>query len=128
MDADITPRMVSPIVDSDDHVGSTFEAAISGLERLNIIGELMDALSLVTMGGRVHVMQKVLKILRAEVLLPSLPLTDAQFHFVKDALNVAERETARIAPLPSVFADRVRTVVDAVRAAWSTRIATSLVR
>jgi hypothetical protein len=128
MDADITPSMESDIVDSDELVGSTFEAAMSGLERLNIIGELMDALALVTMGGRVHVMQKVLKILRAEVLLPSLPLTDAQFNFVKEALKAAERETARIAPLPSVFADRVRTVVDAVRGAWSTRIATSLVR
>ena len=125
MDADITLRMESSNVDSDDDVGSTFEAAMSGLERLNIIGELMDALALVTMGGRVHVMQKVLKILRAEILLPNLPLTDAQFNLVKNALNVADRETARIAPLQSVFAERVRTVVDAVRGAWSKRIATS---
>jgi hypothetical protein len=77
------------------------------------------------MGGRVHVMQKVLKILRAEVLLPTLPLTDAQFNLSKGALKVAERETGRIAPLPSVFAEHVRTVVDAVRGAWSKRIATS---
>jgi hypothetical protein len=119
--------MESPIVGSDDHLGSTFEAAMSGLGRLNIIVELMDALSLVTMGGRVHVMQKVLKILRAEVLLPSLLLTNAQFNSVKDSLNVAERETARIAPLPSVFAEHVRTVVDAVRGAWTKRIATSVV-
>src|SRR5439155_12590066 len=103
MDADITPKMESPIVDSDDYVGSTFEAAMSGLERLNIVAELMDAVALVTMGGRVHVMQKVLKILRAEILLPRLPLTDAQFNLVKHALNVAERETARIAPPPSIF-------------------------
>jgi hypothetical protein len=125
MDADITLKVESPIVDSDDHLGSTFEAAMAGLARLNIIGELMDALALVTMGGRVHVMQKVLKILRAEILLPRLPLTDGQFKLVKDALNVADRETARIAPLPTVFADHVRTVVDAVRGAWSMRIATS---
>lgn len=125
MDTDITHRMESATVDSDDHVDSTFEAAVSGLERLNIIGELMDALALVTMGGRVHVMQKVLKILRAEVLLPTLPLTDAQFNLSKGALKVAERETGRIAPLPSVFAEHVRTVVDAVRGAWSKRIATS---
>jgi hypothetical protein len=125
MDTDITNRIESAIVDSDDHIDSTFEGAMSGLERLNIIGELMDALALVTMGGRVHVMQKVLKILRAEVLLPGLPLTDAQFNLVKDALNVAARETARIAPLPSIFAEHIRTVVDAVRGAWSNRITTS---
>jgi hypothetical protein len=125
MDTDITHKMEPAIVDSDDNVDSTFEAAMSGLERLNIIGELMDALALVTMGGQVHVMQKVLKILRAEVLLPSLPLTDAQFNLVKEALKVAAREAGRIAPLPSVFAEHIRTVVDAVRGAWSNRIATS---
>jgi hypothetical protein len=125
MNTDITNRMESANVDSEDDVDSTFEGAMSGLERLNIIGELMDALELVTMGGRVHVMQKVLTILRAEVLLPRLPLTDAQFNLVKDALNVAARETGRIAPLPSVFAEHIRTVVEAVRGAWSNRIATS---
>jgi hypothetical protein len=125
MNADIRNRRELAIVDSDDDVDSTFEGAMSGLERLNIIGELMDALALVTMGGRVHVMQKVLKILRAEVLLPRLPLTDPQFNLVKDALNAAARETGRIAPLPSVFAEHIRTVVDAVRGAWSHRIATS---
>ena len=45
MEAHITNRKELAIVESDDDVDSMFEGAMSGLERLTIIGELMDALT-----------------------------------------------------------------------------------
>ena len=93
---------------------TTFKSAepISLPDRLGVIRELMESLDVVTRSGQDHVMQKLLRILRGEMLREGLPLSSLQLGAAMNALTELEHEAGRVTPMPSVFNDSARVVVD----------------
>ncbi len=92
---------------------------ISFPDRLRVIRELMDSLDVVTRSGQDHVMQKLLRILRGEMLREGLPLSTLQVGTAMDALTDLEHEAGRVTPMPSVFNDSARVVVEVLTQASS---------
>ena len=80
-------------------------------DRLGVIRELMDSLDVVTRSGQDHVMQKLVRILRGEMLREGLALSSPQLGAAMNALTELEHEAGRVTPTPSVFNDSARVVV-----------------
>ena len=67
-------------------------------ERLTVVDELMGTLELVTRAGQQHVMNRILSILRGEILSLGFPLATANLASLLDAMAELEHEAGRIAP------------------------------
>ena len=87
------------------------EEVISLVDRLGVIGELTSMLEMVTRPGQDHVMQRVLSILRPEVVHAAIPPTDPRTGLLTRALHDLEQESVRTSPNLRVFGDRARLVV-----------------
>jgi hypothetical protein len=85
---------------------------VSFPERLAVIRELMGTFDVVTRSGQDHVLRKVLRTLRTEVLSVGLNLTDGQLGVVMNALNELEHEAGRVEPRPTAFNDNACVIVD----------------
>jgi hypothetical protein len=72
-------------------------------DRLGVIRELMDSLDFVTRSGQDHVMQKLVRILRGEMLREELSLSSLQLGAAMNALTDLEHEAGRVTPMPNVF-------------------------
>jgi len=72
-------------------------------ERLTVVDELMGTLELVTRAGQQHVMNRILSILRGEILSLGLPLATADLASLLDAMKELEHEAGRIAPTAAAF-------------------------
>ncbi len=81
-------------------------------ERLNVVGELMGTLELVTRAGQQHVMHKILGILRREMLLVASPFAAADLAALLEAMAELEHEAGRIAPTAAAFNRQARIVTD----------------
>jgi hypothetical protein len=79
--------------------------------RLGVIRELMDSLDVVTRSGQDHVMQKLVRILRGEMLREELSLSSLQLGTAMDALTDLEHEAGRVTPMPTVFNGSARVLV-----------------
>jgi hypothetical protein len=88
------------------------------LERLEVVKELIDALGVVTRSGQSHVMQRVLDLLRREILQALPLLTDGQVEAVMTAFPKLQHEAGRIAPSTVTFNTEVLGVVDVLRCTW----------
>jgi hypothetical protein len=80
-------------------------------DRLGVIRELMDSLAVVTRSGQDHVMDKVVRILRGEMLREELSLSRLQLGAAMNALTELEHEAGRVTPMPNVFNDSARVLV-----------------
>ena len=69
---------------------------------------LVDA----TRPGQAHLMQRILTILKLELLSPNLRLSDRQVSAVMLAVAELEHEAARTAPDPALFKSRAQALVD----------------
>jgi hypothetical protein len=83
-------------------------------ERLDVAAELMGSLELTTRSGQWHVMNRVLAILRQEVLGAEGPLPAADVAGLLDAMSELEHEAGRLAPLPTTFNRHAHLVIDAL--------------
>lgn len=83
-------------------------------ERLGVAAELMGSLELTTRAGQGHVMNRVLAILRQEVLDAEGPLAAADIAGLLDAMSELEHEAGRIAPLTTTFNRHAHLVIDAL--------------
>ena len=72
-------------------------------ERLTVVDELMGTLELVTRAGQQHVMNRILSILRGEILSLGFPLATADLASLLDAMAELEHEAGRIAPTAAAF-------------------------
>ena len=72
-------------------------------ERLTVVDELMGTLELVTRAGQQHVMNRILSILRREILSLGFPLATADLASLLDAMAELEHEAGRIAPTAAAF-------------------------
>ena len=79
-------------------------------ERLHIVDELMGNLELVTRAGQQHVMNRILSILRGEILSLGFPLATADLSSLLDAMTELEHEAGRIAPTAAAFNLHARVV------------------
>jgi hypothetical protein len=84
--------------------------AMSLAARLSVVGELMCALELVTRAGQQHVMNKILAILRREMLLVAAPFAAADLASLLDAMAELEHEAGRLAPTAAAFNRHARVV------------------
>lgn len=89
-------------------------------ERLGVVTELTEALNLATRPGQEHLMNKVLAILRREILELSAPVHGAELARLLDAMSELEHEAGRIAPLPSAFNRHARVIIEALLRASDT--------
>jgi hypothetical protein len=89
-------------------------------ERLGIVTELTVALNLATRSGQSHLMNKVLGILRREMLEVKGPLAGADLACLLNAMSELEHEVGRISPLPNAFNRHAQVVIDALLRASST--------
>ena len=83
-------------------------------ERLGLVSELTQALELATRAGQEHLMNKVLAILRGELLEVRAPLGGADLARLLGAMSELEHEAGRISPLPNAFNRQARAVIDAL--------------
>jgi hypothetical protein len=83
-------------------------------ERMGVVTELTEALSLATRPGQEHLMNKVVGILRGEILDVKAPVGEADLACLLDAMSELEHEAGRISPLPNAFDRQARVVVDAL--------------
>jgi hypothetical protein len=102
-----------------------FPAAVRVLpsaERLGIVTELTVALNLATLSGQAHLMNKVLGILRREMLEVKGPLAGADLACLLNAMSELEHEVGRLSPLPNAFNRHARVVIDALLRASDTSV------
>jgi hypothetical protein len=90
-------------------------------DRLGVIRELMDSLDFVTRSGQDHVMQKLVRILRGEMLREELSLSNLQLGTAMNALTDLEHEAGRVTPMPNVFNGSARVLVGLLTQASSVR-------
>jgi len=83
-------------------------------ERLSVAAELMGSLELATRSGQEHVMNKVLTILRREMLDVEGPLVAADIVRLFEAMSELEHEAGRVAPLPLAFNRQAHLVIEAL--------------
>lgn len=88
--------------------------AIPLSERLGILKELMGAMDLVTLAGRAHLMDKMLIMLRREVLCLEPPITVTDLASLSNAMTELEHEVGRLAPAPGVFNRNVEIAIGAL--------------
>ena len=81
-------------------------------ERLEIAGELLAALDAATGAGQSYLMNRVLGIIREELLWPDLRLTGPQLAKVMATASDLEHEVARLAPNPGEFRSRAYGVLE----------------
>ena len=86
-------------------------------ERLTILKELMRALDLVTLAGREHLMNKMLLLLRGEILGLESPIAEVDVLSLSNAMTELEHEACRFAPTPGTFNGHVETAICALRRA-----------
>ncbi len=84
------------------------------VERLDVAAELMGSLELTTRSGQGHVMNKVLAILRHEVLDADGPLVAAEVACLLEAMSELEHEAGRVSPLPIAFNRHAHLVIEAL--------------
>jgi hypothetical protein len=89
-------------------------------ERLGVVSELTDALNLATRPGQEHLMNKVLALLRREILELRGPLFESELARLLDAMSELEHEAGRIAPLPSEFIRHAQVIIEALLRASDT--------
>ena len=102
-----------------------FPAAVRVLpfaERLGIVTELTVALNLATRSGQTHLMNKVLALLRREMLEVKGPLAGADLACLLNAMSELEHEVGRISPLPNAFNRHAQVVIDALLRASDTSV------
>jgi hypothetical protein len=95
-------------------------------ERLGVVSELTEALNLATRPGQEHLMNKVLAILRGEILELSAPLGGSELARLLDAMSELEHEAGRIAPRPGDFNRHARVIIEALRRASDTSVFSTL--
>jgi hypothetical protein len=95
-------------------------------ERLGVVSELTDALNLATRSGQEHLMNKVLAILRDEILELRAPLFGSELARLRDAMSDLEHEAGRIAPLPSDFSRHAQVIIEALLRASDTSVLSTL--
>jgi hypothetical protein len=83
---------------------------VASAQRLNVVDELMGALELVTQAGQQHVMNKILSILRREILSMASPVAAVDLASLLDAMAELEHEAGRIAPTADAFNRHARVV------------------
>jgi hypothetical protein len=79
-------------------------------EKLTVVDELMGRLELVTRAGQQHVMNRILSILRGEILSLGFPLATAELASLLDAMAELEHEAGRIAPTAAAFNLQARVI------------------
>ena len=84
--------------------------AMSLAARLGVVDELLRALELVTQAGQEHVMNKILGILRREILRVAAPFAAADLASLLNAMAELEHEAGRIAPTAAAFNRHARVV------------------
>jgi hypothetical protein len=89
-------------------------------ERMGVVTELMVALDLATRSGQEHLMNKVLTILRGEMLDAKGPLPGADLASLLGAMSELEHEAGRVSPLPNAFNRHAQVVIDALLRASAT--------
>jgi hypothetical protein len=104
---------------TDDPVFPAYDAlavpipslALSLAARLSVVDELTGALELVTRAGQQHVMNKIVAILRREMLLVAAPFAAADLASLLNAMAELEHEAGRIAPTAAAFNRHARVVI-----------------
>lgn len=86
-------------------------------ERMGVVTELMVALDLATRSGQEHLMNKVLTILRGEMLDAKGPLGRSDLACLSSAMSELEHEAGRISPLANAFNQHAQAVIDALHRA-----------
>jgi hypothetical protein len=87
------------------------DRAMSLAARLIVVNELMRALELVTQAGQQHVMNKILAILRREMLLVAAPFAAPALACLRQAMAELEHEAGRIAPTAAAFNRHARVII-----------------
>jgi hypothetical protein len=85
------------------------------LKRLDVIGELIGALGVVTPAGQRHVMNRILDLLREETLRAVPSLTVGEVEAVMTALPKLEYEAGRIALSTGAFNGQAHAVIGVLR-------------
>lgn len=80
--------------------------------RFGTLNGLMHALDLAALAGQEHLMNKMLVILRRDVLRLVSPIGAADLSCLADAMTDLEHEAGRLAPRPSIFNGHVTTAID----------------
>ena len=81
---------------------------------MGVVSELTGALDVATRSGQEHLMNKVLTILRREMLDAEAPVAGSDLASVLNAMADLEHEAARVSPLAKAFNRHARVVVDAL--------------
>ncbi len=84
------------------------------VERMGVAAELTGSLESATRSGQEHLMNKVLTILRREMLEVEGPLVGADLAGISDAMSELEHEAGRSAPLPIAFNRQALLVIAAL--------------
>jgi hypothetical protein len=90
-------------------------------ERLGLVSELTQALDLATRSGQEHLMNKVLAILRGELLEVQAPLGGTDLVCLLDAMSELEHEAGRMSPVPNAFNRLARVVIEVLLRASASR-------
>ncbi len=90
-------------------------------ERFAILRELMRTLELGTLLGQQHVMNKMLLILRRELLGLEAPIAAADLASLSNAMTDLEHEAGHLAPTPSIFNRHVEAAIGALLPSLGTR-------
>jgi hypothetical protein len=103
--------------DRNMETGQALNRAIRTLpfvERLGVAAELTGSLEFATRSGQEHLMNKVLAILRREVLDIEGPVVAADVACLFEAMSELEHEVGRVAPLPLTFNRHALVVIAAL--------------
>ena len=100
---------VAVVMRSDDSLSSLEPLSLPA--RLGVVRELMDSLDVVTRSGQDHVMHKLVRILRGEMLREGLSFSNLQLGAAMNALSELEHEAGRVTPMADVFNDNARVLV-----------------
>jgi len=90
---------------------ATPDNQVPSAERLVIAGEMLAALGEATGAGQVHLMRRVLDIIREELLWPGLRLTGPGLAAVMAAVADLDHEVARLSPDFEEFRSRASGVI-----------------
>jgi len=85
--------------------------------RVGVARELLLVLTDATRSGQRHVMCRVLDILQADILRPTVRLAQPQVVAVMAAVTELQHESARAAPDLALFCARARLVIDILASA-----------
>jgi len=84
------------------------------VERLGVAAELTGSLESATRSGQEHLMNKVLAILRREMLEVEGPFVGTDLACLLDAMSELEHEAGRVAPMPIAFNRQAQLVIAAL--------------